>query len=205
MFRKTVRSLVGVAAVTAMMFSMSGCSGLSQQKQESVASFYSEYVKEATSLDNEQISAAYADLKKQNLSGQSTDAVRDVIFKRFAEVDPELFDKIAVEYGSYDNVGTTYSSILLMSLATKGQPITAELPLDAITETEDEELGGTVYEIDRSKITAPLPILAESSVTKVEKDSLPPVKIIRVDGEFQIVPDASSLNEIGIPNEKQQQ
>jgi len=187
---------LGVAFVA---YRSSGEFELNQKRQ--VMAFYSSFIEEATSLDEEKINTAYADLKAEGFEGQSTNDVRDKIFARFAEVNPDLFSKFAVEYATYDDVGTAYSNVLLMSLATDSKPVTPVLPADAVTVTQDEELGGTVYEIDRSKITAPVPLVAQSLVTKVDLANIPPVKIIKVGSDWKIIPDSSFLNEIGIPNE----
>jgi hypothetical protein len=199
------RSFGSTAAVMAViLFGLTGCnsSAVPTGQKQQIAEFYSEYVEEATSLDTKKINTVYDSLKNQSFEGQQTDTARENIFKQFATVDPDLFDKLAVQYASYDEVGATYTSILLMSLATNGEPVIAELPLDAITKTQDPELKTTVYEIDRSQITAPVPLTAAGLVTKVDKKALKPVRVVRDGLNWKIVPDASSLNEIGIPNEK---
>lgn len=201
MLKKIIVSAFSLLAVT---ITVSGCSSaeLEQREKEDIAQFYTNYVAEATSLNTDAINEAYTELSQQNYEGQATDAARDVIFERFAEIDSSFFEQYAVQYASYDEVGATYSSVLLMSLATGSQPVTADFPLDAISSSYDEELDITVYEIDRGKVTAPVPVVAEALVTKVDKEALPPVMIVKIEGNWKIIPDVSSLQEIGIPNEE---
>jgi hypothetical protein len=192
---------VVVFALVLVLTIVRGSGELESIKKRQVVSFYSSFIEEATSLDKDKINTAYADLKAEGFEGQSTNAVRDKIFARFSEVDPDLFAKFAVEYATYDDVGTAYTNVLLMSLATGGTGIEPVLPTDAVTIKQDDELNRTVYEIDRSKITAPVPLLAQSLVTKVDLDDIPPIKIIKSGSDWKIIPDSSFLNEIGIPNE----
>lgn len=201
--RKTIiRSVLAFTAGSALLLSLSSCTaeGLAPVQEKGIRNFYTNYIKEATSLDNDKINAAYSDLKKQDLTGVDTDTARDTIFSRFAEVDPKFFDEYAVQYATYDEVGATYTSVLLMSLATKGVAVNADFPSTAISKEYDSKLKTTVYEIDRSKITAPVPLAAESLVTPVNKGSLKPVKLVQVKGEWKIIPDKESLEEIGIPD-----
>ena len=205
MFRKALHIVTASMLSLTLLVSVSACSTSAQDNatKTKVADFYSEYVKEATTIDNATINAAYDELSAQNFEGQATNTARDAIFARFYEIDPDLFDKLAVEYATYDEVGTTFTSILLMSLATQSTAVIAEMPTDAVTITQDEDLGLTVYEIDRSKITAPLPLFAQSKVTKLDKaDLTKPVRIIKDGSTWKIIPDDASLNEIGIPNEE---
>jgi competence protein ComGC len=192
---------VVVFALVLVLSIVRGSGQLESNQKRQVVSFYSSFIEEATSLDKDKINTAYSDLKAEGFEGQSTNAVRDKIFARFSEVDPDLFSKFAVEYATYDDVGTAYSNVLLMSLATGGKGIEPVLPTDAVTIKQDDELNRTVYEIDRSKITAPVPLLAQSLVTKVDLDDIPPIKIIKSGSDWKIIPDSSFLNEIGIPNE----
>jgi hypothetical protein len=201
--RKTIiRSVLAFTVGSALILSLSSCTaeGLAPVQEKGIRNFYTSYIKEATSLNNDKINAAYSDLKKQNLTGVDTNTARDTIFNRFAEVNPKFFDDYAVQYATYDEVGATYTSVLLMSLTTKGVAVSPDFPSDAISKKYDNKLKTTVYEIDRSKITAPVPLAAESLVTPVSKGSLKPIKLVQVKGEWKIVPDAESLQEIGIPD-----
>lgn len=205
MFKKFATTVAAAMLGMVMLASLSACSTADKDNatKAEVIAFYTEYVSEATSIDNTAINTAYDELRAEDFTGQDTNTARDAIFERFYQVDTKLFDKLAVEYATYDDVGTTYTSVMLMSLATEAQPVVTAMPVDAVTVIHDDELDLTVYEIDRSKITAPLPLFAKSKVTEVKKADLTnPVRIIKDGSTWKIIPDGSSLNEIGIPNEK---
>lgn len=205
MFKKFVRTVTAIVFSVAMVVSVSACSTADRDNavKIQVVDFYSEYVAESTSIDNAAINAAYSELSLQNFEGQNTNIARDAIFARFYKVDNKLFDKLAVEYATYDEVGITFTNALLMSLATQAQSVIVEIPTDAVTVTHDDSLNLTVYEIDRSKITAPLPLFAKSKVTDLGRETLiHPVRVIKDGADWKVIPDSFSLNEIGIPNEK---
>ncbi len=190
------KTAAATLTVSFAVLSLSACTveAPDTAKQEAVR-FYTSFVQEATSLEPEAIRTAYSDLEKQNLSNQETDPVRDRIFERFNELNPELFDKLAVEDAGYDTVGATYFNILLMSLNTNGEPVEEVIPLDAVSWDQSSN----IYSIDREKITAPTPLLAENTVTDFEGE-LPPVKLKRDIQGWHVIPDEHMLYEIGVPS-----
>lgn len=182
-----------------VMFGLAGCTPEPPDGVKTdVVNFYSDFVFQATSLDPEEIKDVYAKLAEQDAAGlfegEPSDAVRDTIFQEFRTLNPELFDSLYTDGVSYDVLGAAYSNILLMSLATQGNGVVAEMPLDAVT----YDAGDGEYSINRYLITAPVPLVAESLVTPYEGE-LPPVVLKKTLEGWRVVPDMYLLYEIGVP------
>lgn len=163
-------------------------------KQDAIR-FYTSFVQQATSLDPEAVKTAYSDLEKLGLKGQQTDAARDQIFTRFNQLNPDLFKKLAVEDAGYDTVGATYFNIILMSLNTNGNAVDEVIPASAVTWNQSTG----IYSIDRNKITAPVPVMAESLVKQYDGE-LPPVQLKKDLNGWHVIPDQYMLYEIGVPS-----
>lgn len=198
-FQKKIRVLVTVILTMMMAFVVSGCSYISQDEKGEVVNFYISFAEEATSLDPVKIRDAYTGLSEQNFEGQSSNAVRDRMFAKFNTINPELFSKIHYTDSSYTEVGKTYSSILLMSLATEGKSVDVTMPFDAVSVYNDEKLGKKVYEIDRSKITATVPEPLAPKLDRPNRIGLAPVKLIKDGESWKILADGNMLTEIGVP------
>lgn len=186
--------LAGLLAV-----SVGGCASPSQKEKEQVVDFYIAFAKEATSLDSAQINAKYSGLASQNFTGQSASTVRDKMFAEFDTINPDLFSKLHLTDSTYSEVGRTYSTILLLSLATGGKGVDLTMPIDAVSAHKDEKLGRMVYEIDRSKITATVPEALSHKITRPDRKSLPPVKLIKEGDSWKVVAESNLLAEIGVP------
>lgn len=160
--------------------------------------FYIGFAKEATSLDSSQIRAKYSVLAGEDFTGQNANAARDKMFSEFNSINPEFFTKLHLTDSSYAEVGKTYSTILLMSLATGGTGIDLTMPIDAVSAHQDEKLG-MVYEIDRSKITATVPEDVAAKITRSDRLTLSPIRIIKDGGSWKVLADNNMLSEIGSP------
>tara|TARA_B100001146_G_C16144391_1_gene418207 strand:+ start:414 stop:1022 length:609 start_codon:yes stop_codon:yes gene_type:complete len=197
-----VRFIRFVAAFSVLIgvFVFSGCTpdAPSAVKTDAI-NFYSDFVLQATSLNPADIQTVYDEFSNQDaggmFAGQPTDTVRDLIFQGFSELNPELFGSLYTKDVSYNDLGAAYSNILLMSLATQGNGVVAEMPLDAVTYDAEND----VFLIDRNMVTAPVPLVAESLVSQYEGE-LPPVTLkITLDG-WKVIPDSYMLYEVGVPD-----
>lgn len=196
---KRIRFVVMIILAGLFASFVTGCASPSQKEKEQVVDFYIAFAKEATSLDSAQINAKYSELAAQNFTGQSANSVRDKMFAEFDSLNPELFSKLHLTDSSYSEVGKTYSTILLLSLATGGKGVDVTMPIDAVSARKDEKLGRMVYEIDRSKITATVPEDLLSKVTRPDRKSLPPVKLVKEGDSWKIMAESNLLAEIGVP------
>lgn len=177
-----------------------GCASPSQSEKKEIAAFYTEFANEATSLDSAQINEIYTGLAGQDFEGQNSNTVREKMFAQFNTLNPELFSNIHLTDSTYAEVGKTYSTILLFSLATDGAGIELTMPLDAVTSREDEKLGKRVYEIDRSKITATVPEALGTKITRPsDRKTLTPVKLIKDGESWKVLADNNMFTEIGVP------
>lgn len=178
---------------------MTGCSSPSQKDKKDIVDFYIGFVKEATSLDTAQIKAKYSGLAAQNFTGQNANTVRDKMFAEFDAINPDFFSKLHLTDSTYSEVGKTYSTILLMSLAADGNGVDLTMPIDAVSAHQDEKLGRMVYEIDRSKITATVPEDLSAKVTRSDRNTLVPVRIIKDGDSWKVLADNNMLTEVGVP------
>lgn len=164
-----------------------------------MVNFYIGFAKEATSLDAAQIRAKYSGLASEDFTGQNANAAREKMFSEFNAIHPEFFSKLHLTDSSYAEVGKTYSTILLMSLATEGTGIDLTMPIDAVSAHQDEKLGRMVYEIDRSKITATVPESVSDKITRSDRLTLTPLRIIKDGDSWKVLADNNMLSEIGTP------
>lgn len=195
---KKMRTLIAVVLAGLLTFMASGCSSVSQSEQEEVVEFYRTFAKEATSLNAADIEQAYEELGQEEFAGQDSNKVRDVMFAKFETINPDFFAKIHLTDSTYAEAGKTYSTILLLSLATEGEGVEVTMPLDAVTSHKDDKLG-VVYEIDRSKITATVSESLAGKVTRANRNGLAPVRIIKDGDSWKILADNNMLTEIGVP------
>lgn len=194
--KNRIKLSVSLLLTLCMVGILTACSSsLTDSVKQDAIRFYTSFVQEATSLDPDAVRTAYSDLEKLNLKGQQTDDARDQIFTKFNELNPDLFDKLSVEDASYDVVGATYFNIILMSLNTNGTAVDEVIPTSAVT--WDSSTG--IYSIDRTQITAPVPVMAESLVTNYE-GALPPIQLKKDINGWHIIPDKYMLYEIGVPS-----
>ena len=195
-----VKVLLALVLAAVIAFVSAGCSSsVSQDEQSEAVEFYRTFVLEGTSLDPVEISRVYSELAEKDFEGQNANKVRDQMFARFDSINPEFFSKMHLTDSSYAEAGKTYSTILLMSLATGGQGVEVTMPLDAVTSYNDNELGQRVYEIDRTKITATVSESLALKVTRPNRNGLAPVRLIKEEGQWKVIADNNMLTEIGIP------
>lgn len=178
---------------------VTGCSSISQKDKKEVVNFYIGFAKQATSLDAAQIKERYSGLAAQNFTGQNANTVRDKMFAEFDAINPDLFSKLHLTDSSYSEVGKTYSTILLLSLAADGEGVDLTMPIDAVSARQDEKLGRIVYEIDRSKITATVPEGLSAKVTRPDRKTLEPVRLIKDGSSWKVLATSNLLAEIGVP------
>lgn len=196
------RIKIVVMVILAGLFAsfVTGCASPSQSEKKEIAAFYTNFVREATSLDSTQIKEVYTGLAEQSFEGQDANTVREKMFAKFNTINPELFSKVHLTDSTYAEVGKTYSTILLFSLATDGVGVELTMPLDAVTSHKDDKLGKRIYEIDRSKITATVP---EALGEKIDRPSnrkiLTPVKLVKDGESWKVLADNNMLTEIGVP------
>lgn len=162
--------------------------------------FYIGFAKDATSLDSALIKEKYSGLAAQNFAGQGANGARDKMLAEFNSIKPDLFSKLYLGGASNGAVANSYLTILLLSLASESEGVDVTMPIDAVSVIKDEKLG-VVYEIDRSKITATVPENLSSKVTRPERNTLSPVKLIKdkEDGSWKVLASTNLLAEIGIP------
>lgn len=182
---------------------MTGCSSPaqpSQKEKEEIVNFYIGFAKDATSLDSALIKEKYSGLAAQNFAGQGANGARDKMLAEFNSIKPDLFSKLYLGGASNGAVANSYLTILLLSLASESEGVDVTMPIDAVSVIKDEKLG-VVYEIDRSKITATVPENLSSKVTRPERNTLSPVKLIKdkEDGSWKVLASTNLLAEIGIP------
>lgn len=182
---------------------MAGCSSPaqpSQKEKEEIVNFYIGFAKDATSLDSALIKEKYSGLAAQNFAGQGANGARDKMLAEFNSIKPDLFSKLYLGGASNGAVANSYLTILLLSLASESEGVDVTMPIDAVSVIKDEKLG-VVYEIDRSKITATVPENLSSKVTRPERNTLSPVKLIKdkEDGSWKVLASTNLLAEIGIP------
>jgi hypothetical protein len=121
------------------------------------------------------------------------------MFARFNRINPDFFSKVQLTDSTYSEEGKAYSTILLLSLATRGEGVEITMPSDAVTSYKDDKLGKRVYEIDRKQITAVVPESLESKITRQDRNGLSPVKIIKDGDAWKVIADNNMLSEIGTP------
>jgi ABC-type glycerol-3-phosphate transport system substrate-binding protein len=196
---KKVRIVVMLILAGLFASLVAGCNAVSSDEKKEIVAFYTEFAKEATSLDSEQIAKTYTSLAGQDFTGQSFSDTREKMFKQFAAINPDFFAKMHLTGSSYSEVGKSYSTVLLLSLATEGTGVEVVMPSNAVTSYQDEKLGKRVYEIDRTKITATVPEALASKITRPNRNGLAPVKIIKDGESWKVLADNNMLTEIGIP------
>lgn len=196
---KTFFKVVVSGFITGVIASLlSGCS-VSQEEPSDVAAFYQVFVEDATSLDSERIQAVYAELAEENFMGQESNDVREKIFDRFNSINPDLFSKIHFDDSTYQDSGTVYSRVLLLSIAAKDSSVDITVPEEAVTVSYDDILKMDVYEIDRKEIEITFPDSLGVLLDRQTEKSLKPVRIVKVDGSLKVVADGNMLTEVGIP------
>lgn len=198
---KKLKIIVTALLAVVMLATLTSCGVMTKNEKTELAAFYSTFVEEATTLDPVKVKEAYDELaaKSKDFEGQDSNKVRDLMFSRFQQVNPEFFSKLYTEGVSYSDVGNAYSKILLIALASQGQKSTVDFPLDAISVSYDKNLKRNVYSIDRTLMTAVVPLTVEGQVTQPKKQGLAPVKLVKMGDTWQVVADANVLSEIGVP------
>lgn len=199
LFMRRINFVVMVVLAAMVTGFGTSCSAPSQGDKEQLVNFYIGFAKEATSLDYVAIKEKYAVLAERDSNDGSENLAKSEVFAEFDTINPSFFSKLHLTDSSYSEVGSAYSSILLLSLATEGKGVEVTMPIDAVTTYQDEELGRTVYEIDRSKITATVPEYLASKVTRVVRKSLAPVRIVKEGQSWKVIADKEMLTEIGAP------
>jgi len=124
------------------------------------------------------------------------------LFAKFNAINPAFFSKIQLTDSSNSEVGKTYSTILLLSLATDGTGVDVTMPLDAVSSYQDGKLG-QVYAIDRTKITATVPEGLGTKIKRSARNDLAPVKLIKDGNSWKVIADSNMLTEIGTPLSEQ--
>jgi hypothetical protein len=200
---KRIRFTVMLILAGLLASLMTGCSSPaqpSQKEKEEIVNFYIGFAKEATSLDSALIREKYSGLAAQNFAGQGANGARDKMLSEFNSIKPELFSKLYLGGASNGAVANTYLTVLLLSLASESKGVDITMPIDAVSVVKDEKLG-IVYEIDRSKITATVPENLSSKITRPDRKTLSPVKLIKdkEDNSWKVVASTNLLAEIGIP------
>ena len=199
---RKVKFLVPILLAAVLAQLLSGCGSVSQSDRQAIAQFYIGFVKQGTALNPQSISDVYAKASSGQ-AGAGSNSVTD----QFKTINPDFFGKLSTDGVSSTDVGKAYSNILLLSLAACAggapQGIDVTFPLDAITVKQDDRLG-TVYLIDRSKVTVTFPDLMASMVDRpTKKSSLPPVKVVKDGNGWKVVADGTMFSEIGAPKPDQ--
>lgn len=198
------RILASVLTITGLLL-LTACAPQSQQEEfKEVAAFYREFVEESSTLQPQHIKAKYEEIKAEKLEDKYGDpaVLKEQIFLRFNTLNPELFNQLAVEYGTWAGVGSTYVRILGLSLATEGEAVKVDFPLDAVSKQYDATLDREVYSISMSKITATLPPPASLVMeTPHDREGLGEVRIIKTGNSYQIVPTTNMFAETGLQDD----
>lgn len=201
---KTFSRLIALSfIVISSLLITTGCSTAQPFTREEVKDFYTQFVQEASSLPPDALRAAYKEISEEAKTSKNNAQLRENALNRIKEVDPDLFNKIylAPDNSNFDQAASLYSTIVLLSLNTNGEPVSVDIDMSGISDwkkTADYDF--PIVEIDRKKIYTSLTAEQGLKISAYHKDALSTLRIGDVQGEMKIIPDSQPLWEIGEPN-----
>lgn len=134
-----------------------------QVRDRELAEFYSEFTREASSLDPDAAAVAYEKLVAEDFSfvGVKDSKSREVI-NEIHNLNPELFDKLLLSGAGPEETKTAYANILKLSIATGGKSVESVIPV--LANSVVIENSASSYTVPRHVLNVVIPEELENRV-----------------------------------------